>query len=259
MFQAQQNYMIYPQFGTVNFLSNFNHNTWHSGNIAIEKRYGNGLIFNTSYNLSKSLSNDDSLTYYNRQGKARTAYDSRHQFGAFLVYELPVGKGKKWVNQGGLHEQRVWRVEGGHYREHQLWCAHLRNALRQPEPLSDGSRASIRRQRSKMPEVPDWDMGQRFPTAAQTPYFNMSSFAYPDAYTIGSLGSRVLQAPALLWMQCFATKSWRPVGERFMLSFRVDGHNLPHKRPNLAAPNTHVQPEQYERLGSFHGRGWRFF
>ena len=40
-------------------------------------------------------------------------------------------------------------------------------------------------------------MGQRFPTAAQTPYFNMSSFAYPDAYTIGSLGSRVLQAPAL--------------------------------------------------------------
>ncbi len=102
MFQAQQNYMIYPQFGTVNFLSNFNHNTWHSGNIAIEKRYGNGLIFNTSYNLSKSLSNDDSLTYYNRQGKARTPYDSRHQFGAFLVYELPVGKGKKWMNQGGF-------------------------------------------------------------------------------------------------------------------------------------------------------------
>jgi hypothetical protein len=30
VFVAQQDYMIYPQFGTVNFLSNFNHNTWHS-------------------------------------------------------------------------------------------------------------------------------------------------------------------------------------------------------------------------------------
>ena len=42
VFAAQQNYLIYPQFGTVNYLSNFNHNTWHSGNFAIEKRYGRG-------------------------------------------------------------------------------------------------------------------------------------------------------------------------------------------------------------------------
>src|SRR6185369_6713601 len=48
--------------------------------------------------------------------------------------------------------------------------------------------------------VENWDMGNRFPTGGQTPYYKMSSFAYPDAYTIGSLGSRVLEAPALLWM-----------------------------------------------------------
>ena len=51
-------------------------------------------------------------------------------------------------------------------------------------------------------------MGNRFPTAAQNPYFNMNAFAYPASYTIGSLGARVLQAPGLCWMQCFATKSW---------------------------------------------------
>ena len=101
--------------------------------------------------------------------------------------------------------------------------------------------------------VPDWDMGQRFPTAAQTPYFKMSSFAYPEAYTIGSLGARVLQAPALLWMQCFVTKSWRPVGERFLLSFRLDGHNLPHKRPNLAAPNTTYNLNNPGAWGRFTG------
>ena len=39
-------------------------------------------------------------------------------------------------------------------------------------------------------------------------------------------------------MQTFATKSWFPAGERLKLSFRLDGHNLPYKRPNLAAPNS---------------------
>ncbi len=237
VFLAQQNYQIYPQFGTVNLLSNFNHNTWHSGNISLEKRYGKGLIFNTSFNLSKSLSNDDSLTYYNRQGKARTAYDQQKQFGAFVVYEIPVGKGQRFLNRGGI----LNAIAGG-------WKVNMSENALSGVPISVTHSGSpdryltASRVNALVPidqaAVPNWDMGNRFPTAAQTPYFNISAFAYPAAYTIGSLGSRVLQAPALLWMQCFATKSWNPVGERLKLSFRLDGHNLPWKRPNLAAPNT---------------------
>jgi len=237
VFQSQQNYMIYPQFGTVNLLSNFNHNTWHSGNIALEKRYGKGLTFNTSFNFSKSLSNDDSLTYYNRQGKARTAYDQQKTFGAFIVYELPVGKGQKWLNRGGIANA----VLGG-------WKVNMSENTLSGIPISVTHSGSPNRYLTasrvnalvpvEQAKVENWDMGNRFPTGAQTPYFKMSAFAYPDAYTIGSLGSRVLQAPGLLWMQVFATKSWYPVGERLKLSLRVDGHNLPWKAPNLAAPNT---------------------
>jgi len=252
VFLAQQNYMIYPQFGNVNLLSNFNHNTWHSGNVSLEKRYGSGLIFNTSLNYSKTLSNDDSLSYYNRQGKARTAYDTRFQFGAFAVYELPVGKGKRWMNHGGLTNA----VLGG-------WKFAITENINSGVPISVTHGGSPNRYltasrvnpvgKIEGAKVDNWDMGQRFPTAAQTPYFNMSSFAYPDAYTIGSLGARVLQAPALLWMQCFATKSWRPVGERFMLSLRLDGHNLPHKNPNVAAPNTTYNLNNANAWGRFTG------
>ena len=83
-------------------------------------------------------------------------------------------------------------------------------------------------------------MGQRFPTAAQTPYFNMSAFAYPDAYTIGSLGSRVLEAPALFWMQCFRhqeLESRRGAPEAQSPAGRSQSAA---KNPNLAAPNTHT-------------------
>ena len=38
-----------------------------------------------------------------------------------------------------------------------------------------------------------------------------------------------------------------------MLSFRLDGHNLPHKRPNLAAPNTHYNLNNTNAWGRFTG------
>ncbi len=237
VFQAQQNYLLYPQFGSVSLLSNFNHNTWHSGNITIEKRYGRGLTLNASFNFSKSLSNDDTLTYYNRQGKARTAYDQQKSFGAYIIYELPIGKGGRWLNRGGIANA----VLGG-------WKLNLSENTLSGIPISVGHGGSPNRYLTasrvnalttiEQAKVPDWSMGNRFPTGAQNPYFNMSSFAYPAAYTIGSLGARVLQAPGILWMQCFATKSWRVFDERLKLSLRLDGHNLPWKRPNLAAPNT---------------------
>ncbi len=70
--------------------------------------------------------------------------------------------------------------------------------------------------------VPNYQIGNRFPVPqGQNPYFNMSSFAYPASYTIGSLGARVLDAPSILWMQFFVTKTWMPRGERLKLSVRA--------------------------------------
>jgi len=237
VFQAQQNYLMYPQFGTINLLSNFNHNTWHSGNITLEKRYGKGLVLNASYNYSKSLSNSDQLGYYNREGKARTSYDQENSFGAYVIYELPVGKGQKWLNRGGV----LNAVLGG-------WKVDVSENILSGIPLSVGSSGSPNRYLTASPvnalvpveqvKIDHWSMGNRFPTAAQNPYFDINAFAYPASYTVGSLGARVLQAPGIWWMQCFATKSWKVLDERLKLSLRLDGHNLPWKRPNLSAPNT---------------------
>ena len=154
-----------------------------------------------------------------------------------MVYELPVGKGKRWLNQGGI----LNAIAGG-------WKVNVSENTLSGIPISVTHSGSPNRYLTasrvnavvpvEQAKVENWDMGNRFPTGAQNPYFKMDAFAYPDAYTIGSLGSRVLQAPGLLWMQVFATKSWYPIGERLKLSLRVDGHNLPWKNPNLAAPNT---------------------
>ena len=251
VFASQQNYLLYPQFGTINFLSNFNHNTWHSGNFAIEKRYARGLTMNATFNWSKSLSNEDSLSYYTRAGKARTAYDQEESFGAWIIYELPVGKGKRWLNRGGI----LNAIVGG-------WKVDVSENILSGIPITVGYSGSpnkyltATRVNALVPtgqaQTPNWTMGNRFPTAAQTPYFDMNAFAYPDSYSIGSLGARALQAPGLYWMQCFATKSWT-FKERAKLSVRLDGHNLPWKRPNLSAPGTTYNLNNAAAFGRFTG------
>ena len=235
VYANQQSYMMYPQFGAINYLSNFNHSTWESGNIAIEKRYSSGLTFSTSFNFSKCLTNADNLAYYDRAGKARCSYDQQAAFGALVTYALPIGKGRRWLNGGGISNA----ILGG-------WSVNMTENTLSGIPLSVSYSGSPYKYLTTasvnalgtigQAQVPNWSMGQRFPTAAQTPYFNMSDFTYPAAFTTGSLGANVLQAPAILWNQCFASKSWKL--ERFKITVRVDGHDLPWKRPNLAAPNT---------------------
>jgi len=163
------------------------------------------------------------MTYYTRAGKARTAYDQQKAFGFFAVYELPVGKGQKWLNRGGVLNAFLggWKVN---VSENTL--SGIPISVTQAGSPNRTLLSSITRVNAVVPieqaRVQNWEMGNRFPTAAQNPYLLQSAFAYPDAYTIGTLGSRVVQAPPLLWMQFFITKSWYPVGERFKLSFRLD-------------------------------------
>jgi len=201
--------------------------------------------------VSKSLSNEDSLSYYTRAGKARTAYDQQLGFGGWIIYELPVGKGKRWLNQGGI----LNAIVGG-------WKVDVSENILSGIPITVGYAGSPNRYLtatrvnqlipSDQVKTDNWSMGNRFPTAAQTPYFDMNAFVYPASYTIGSLGARTLQAPGLYWMQCFITKSWM-FKERAKLSLRLDGHNLPWKRPQLAAPGTTYNLNNAGAFGRFTG------
>jgi len=54
-------------------------------------------------------------------------------------------------------------------------------------------------------------------------------------------------------MQCFATKRWKILDDRVKLSVRLDGHNLPWKRPNLSAPGTTYNLNNPGAFGRFTG------
>ncbi len=105
----------YPQYTDINTWDgngdHSGHSSYHAAIIKLEKRYAAGLTFTTSYVFSKILTDADTYwitdnpraaDQYNRQiEKSIGSYDTTHNFKAGTSYELPFGKGKRFLNQGG--------------------------------------------------------------------------------------------------------------------------------------------------------------
>src|SRR5262249_17986302 len=110
--QLQQALRPYPQYDQVDTTAggmNNGHMTFHALEASFEHRFSQGLFLMASYTLEKLLSNsaDESGTgqpaqnqYNLRAEKAVAAQDTPQNLRISYVYELPVGKGKKFL--GGM-------------------------------------------------------------------------------------------------------------------------------------------------------------
>ena len=245
IFQSAQNYKPYPQFGSVKLYSNFGHSTYHSGTLRFERRFTSGMTLVGLYTLAKALdeSDDDGtangVTYYNRAlEKGRAGYDIRHRYMSVLSYELPIGKGRRWMNRGGVANQVLggWDV---------IWPLTLQSGP--PATVTYAGSPNrylpmgVSRPNVLSPDyvTPNWEIGpNRFPTSAQNPYLQFGDFAYPAAFTVGTLGRNVFESPGMTWVQLSVSKSWLFFSERLKGTLRADFNNLPFKQPQLAAPNS---------------------
>jgi len=112
-------------------LENLGQSTYHALEAKLERRFRNGLNLLASYTFSKTLTDADSayagLTAFNssdtfnaqnphdlRSEKALSYQDVPHMFVLSYLYELPVGKGKKFLNNGGVVDKILggWQIGG---------------------------------------------------------------------------------------------------------------------------------------------------
>jgi len=116
----------YPQYNSIDTASgggdHSGHSTYHAGMIRFEKRYSGGLQFQTSYVFSKILTDADSywvggaaMDHFNRGlEKSIGQFDVTHNFKLGTVYDLPFGKGKRFLatNSAANWIAGGWRVSG---------------------------------------------------------------------------------------------------------------------------------------------------
>ena len=116
----------YPQYSSIDTASgggdHSGHSTYHAAMIRFEKRYSGGLQFQTSYVFSKLLTDADSywvggaaMDHFNRGlEKSIGQFDVPHNFKMGTVYDLPFGKGKRFLanNTAANWVLGGWRVSG---------------------------------------------------------------------------------------------------------------------------------------------------
>jgi hypothetical protein len=260
VFQATQNYKPFTQFGGIQHYANYGHNSHHSATLRFERRYGSGLTMNSFYQLGKTLNDGDDdggrsgITFYNRDlEKARASYDIRHRFVGVLTWELPFGKGRKFMNSGGFKEYALGNWDFAWTQTFQSGPPVQITAAGSPNRYLPG----VVRPNSVLPAeqmvVDNYSVGNRFPLAAQNQYFNLNAFAYPAAFTAGTLGRNVVESPGLRWTQLSLSKVF-PIKERFKFSIRWDVNN-PTKQPQLADPGASYNLQALAAFGRFNGIG----
>ncbi len=105
-------------FGSVDFKSDIGASTYHALLLSLNRRFTDGLSFQTRYTWSHSI-NDGSVGGGESNGpenvnclhcdKGPSVFDIRHNFTANAVYELPFGTGKRFLNEGGV----LGKIVGG--------------------------------------------------------------------------------------------------------------------------------------------------
>ena len=106
-----QGYKPYPNLGGVNYYTNGISMIYHSGTVKVEKRYSYGLSFLAFLTIQKGIQNaPGNLFLADSYNRAVTGATNKYRYVSSMIYELPFGKGKRWVNHG-----RVWDMLFGGY------------------------------------------------------------------------------------------------------------------------------------------------
>lgn len=219
----------FPQFLTIygdQFHASANYNSLQ---LSLNRRYRNGLSADINYTWSKMMDDGDSAgqggvagaqTYQNAYNLSAnygpSNFDLTNNFKAAIVYELPVGRGKRLLNYGGLLNVLLggWQASGIYVQQSGkpytpvIGTANLTGAI-------DG----------------DW-----YPNVVGDPHlsnrtllnwFNANAYAQPAPFTFGDAGRNSLRGPGLAELDASAAKNFafNAISHAVNLQVRIDATN----------------------------------
>ncbi|PYU66051.1 MAG: hypothetical protein DMG56_01405 [Acidobacteria bacterium] len=251
-------------------LENLGQSTYNALQAKLERRFRNGLNVLASYTYSKTLTDADSayagLTAFSssdtftaqnprdlKSEKALSYQDVPHAFVLSYLYELPVGKGKKFLDKGGVVNKVLggWQVGGvqryqsgapfipfaSDAHNSRFGTANTRLSLIPGQPLRSPNAASYNpfldpgSFGSGCNEQPD---GTFLPMSTNS-FFNCAAFLDPNAaslvaqrgYQFGNLAKVFGNIRSPIYMnEDFSLIKRLALYEAHVLSFKVDFVNL---------------------------------
>jgi hypothetical protein len=227
----------YPNFDPAILTSTNDANASFNGiSVRLEKRYGNGLYVLGNYQFSKNIDNNSGETEANdtafRQNKrldrGRSRYDQRHRSTMSGGWELPFGRGRKYLSDSRAADLVIggWQVQG--------IVTLLSGPPFTPTGPSVCDCGSFIPQRVNVLREDYGRLEERTPNR----WFDATAYALPARGFQGNAGRNVLEGPGYQTVDLSFAKIFS-LTERVRLQFRGELFNVLN-RANFANPDNNI-------------------
>ena len=229
----------YPQFGTLAGNTNNSGSNYNSLQLQIQRRLTEGLSFNGSYTWSHFLDNQDSSGWGGRGGTqtyqnafdpaanyGNSNFDVRHSVKGSVVYELPVGRGRRFLSTNSVLDAVV-----GGWQTSATVVAHSG----QPFTVVTTNNTSFSKAGQQYPNVIG-DPRVSNPTISN--WYNTAAFAQPANGTFGNERRNSLVGPHFSEVDFSLGKNFT-IREGIGLQVRMDAYNILN-HPSFSNPNASI-------------------
>ncbi len=196
--------------------------SYHASTAKVRRDFSQGLTFLSHYTWSKAIDTASSQTGYINQdhncadcNKGLSGFNVAHRFVASAVYDLPFGKGRKYLSSSPRARQFLF---GG-------WTVSLIQTLQSgfyTSAVTTRNTANIEAGTLFPDIVGPFQLPKGERTADR--WFNASGFAQPAAFRFGTAGRNILEGPGLKSTDFGIHKNFA-ITERQRLQFRFEAFN----------------------------------
>ena len=239
----------YPLFTNITGPINTAVSNYNALQAQINKRMAYGLEFNVNYTWSHFLDDLDTSGFGSREGYqnyqnafspasnySNGNFDIRNMFKGQVIYQLPVGKGRQFLNNnwivdeliGGWQVSSVWVIEGGN-----------------PIGITTGGNNSSNNQSGSYTQEANRVAGEslRLPGSTKarlSEWYNLDALAVPAPFTYGNFLRNTVYGPGVVNIAASLGKSFDLWPERNVkLLIRGDAGNVIN-RPSFGQPGNNA-------------------
>ena len=250
-----QNRRPYPLFQNITIRENGGTQIYHALSTQLSRRFSKGLSFEAAWTWAKTLTDTDEVgiteggptledAYNRRRERADAQYSPRHRLVTMLIWEIPAGMGRRWMNHGGAAD---W-VFGG-------WQISATYNAQTGEFMTPAFSGSDPSNTQTIGGIPDRIGNGNLPAGERTPdrWFDASAFAAPPNGRFGNSGKNILESPGRQALNLGVFKSFHPT-EKTSLRVQATFTNATN-HPNFGYPNLGISaPASVGTIRSIQGR-----
>jgi hypothetical protein len=237
-----QSRLPFQDFGFIQLVADGMNATYNSLVFKVTRRFSRGLNIVSSYTYSKSIDNSSGIrvqgydtlfpqnNYCQQCERGLSSFDVRQRWASSVLYDLPVGRGKRLNINNGFANAIIGGWQTGAFVTIQSGV---------PATLSiggvDNSQTTAGYDRPNA-------TGQDSYVSSKTPsrWYNPAAFVEAAPGTYGNVGRNTMIVPGTFDVNAEVHKSFHIPGlERHYVQFRLEAFNV-FNQPNWGAPNGNI-------------------